>query len=103
MGILIVAVFILNHFNQRAYEQHSELNTLSQIFEQRSLMSNILQARRNEKDFLLRNNLKYISTHEQTMQVLYNQLSTLNTQLLSQGSKDLLQNLKQKLEQYQAA
>ena len=61
----------------------------------------ILQARRNEKDFLLRNNTKYVEKHAQTMRDLYEQLNILQQNIRSEEGLDAVQQLSDLSQEYE--
>jgi len=63
--------------NQQADVENERLNELSLLT--LKVSEQILQGRRHEKDFLLRNDLKYTVQHEETMAAVYDALQRMKT------------------------
>ena len=66
---LIAAMINLSHYQKDAYLEEAKLNDMR--FEAATLDSILLQARRYEKDFLLRHDEKYVTKHAEAMNSAY--------------------------------
>ncbi|WP_304543174.1 methyl-accepting chemotaxis protein [Sulfurimonas microaerophilic] len=98
-GVSIVSFLILGLFFSYSSSQAKELAKLK--YEVTNIDNTILQLRRNEKDFLSRNDLKYQEKYQKNYQKLEIQLNNITTELENFGI-DLtkVQNLRTILEEY---
>ena len=94
-----IYAYSVNLTNDAALE-NSRVTNIQLVTEQ--IESGMLQARRNEKDFLLRKDLKYVEKHNKTMAASYNAISRLDTLVTSADGKQLVGALSARLKAYQS-
>ena len=107
IGIITLVGFMIsgwfyNDSNEKLghYRQLQALATeKTQIAE--SIKYGFLNARRNEKDFLVRNSEKYLEKHKKTSATVYQNLSSLENILTDQKSLDLVHNVRNGYQVYQ--
>ncbi len=67
----------------------------------RKLLIDMLMLRRNEKDFIIRENPKYIKKHDKNYQIFLNDLNTLNKTFIQNNlNTNILNNIKQAITAY---
>ncbi|AZV79482.1 chemotaxis protein [Parasedimentitalea marina] len=87
---LIAAMFNLSQYQKHAFHEEVELSEMR--FQASNLESILLQARRLEKDFLLRRDDKYIGLHATTMGTAYSVLDDIADHFKLTGSEHGVQD-----------
>ena len=102
--VLTFAIFAMVYAYSTALRTEAEVEAKRDMnIQQASADSKvaILQARRNEKDFLLRKDTKYIKKHANTMATLYESLETMQENIHSRQGLDAVRKLNDLAQKYE--
>lgn len=97
--LIILAVYYMGQEAQSKFSATQKAATVTSL-ESNDISFDLLTARRNEKDFLLRNDPKYIQRHEQTIQKIDASISALQSRIDHEGMQNELLLVKSELDHY---
>lgn len=96
---IILAVYYMGQDAQSKFSATQKAANVTSL-ESNGISFELLTARRNEKDFLLRNDPKYIQRHEQTIQKINASISALQARIDHEEMQNELLLVKSELDQY---